>query len=216
MDAQEREGNVRATNGKIFPPLLNAVLFLVLAGGAAQAQSATDWQDGSLIDEVRVGVLAHDVKFAGGRERGEDISAELLFASPFPLDWGDSLPEWLKWVARPRPQIGGDLNTAGATSQIYGGLNWTVPLAPRVLFDNDHLTLDLDFGPSVNNGHVNRTVPDRKALGSQALFRLAAELGWHFTPRLAVYLLFEHVSNSDLATYNQSLNDVGVRVGYRF
>lgn len=216
MGAQVCEGNNRVKAEKIFQPLLNAILFLMLAGGAAQAQSATDWQDGSLINEVRAGVLAHDVRFAGGREPGEDINAELLFASPFPQDWSAAMPDWLKWVVHPRPHIGGELNTAGATSDIYAGLTWTVPLSPRVLSNDDRVTLDLDFGPSVNNGHVNRTVRDRKALGSQALFRVAAEVGWQFTPQLAVYLLYEHYSNGDLATYNQSINSVGLRVGYRF
>ena len=215
MDNYKCEGGVRAENG-IFGRLRLALLLLILAGGTAQAQSATNWQEGSLIDEVRAGVLAHDVAFAGGREHGEDINAELLFASPFPRDWGNGLPDWLKWVARPRPHLGGDLNTAGATSQIYAGLTWTVPLSPRVLFNDDRFTFDLDFGPSVNNGRINKTILDRKALGSHVLFRLAAELGWHVTPRFGVYLLFEHVSNGDLATYNESLNEVGLRVGYRF
>jgi lipid A 3-O-deacylase len=187
-----------------------ALLALLLAsGGPARAQSPPPEPGPGFVDEVRVGVLAHDVRFAGGREPGADINAELLFASPAPTGWGDALPDWLAWVARPRPHVGGDLNTDGATSQVYAGLTWTIPLVSR-------LTLDLDFGGSANNGHVNRTVPDRKALGSNVLFRLAAELGWHFTPRLAVYALFEHVSNGDTAQFNESLNDVGLRIGFRF
>jgi lipid A 3-O-deacylase len=195
---------------------VSAMVVLILAGGAAHAQSPSDWQAGSLVDEVRAGVLKHDVRFAGGREPGADISAELLFASPFPQDWGASLPGWLTWVARPRPFLGGELNTAGATNQVYAGLTWTVPLSRRVLSDSDSLTLDLDFGPGLNDGHVRPTTPDRKALGSNALFRLAAELGWHFTSRVGVYLLFEHVSNAGLTRYNEGLNDFGLRVGYRF
>jgi lipid A 3-O-deacylase len=194
----------------------SALVVLILAGGAARAQSPSDWQSGSIVDEVRAGVLAHDVRFAGGREPGADISAELLFAAPLPHDWGDSLPDWMAWLARPQPFLGGDLNTAGATDQAYVGLTWTVPLIQRVLSDSDGITLDLDFGPSFNNGHVNPTTPDRKALGSNVLFRLAAELGWHVTPRVGVYVLFEHESNGDIAHYNESLNDVGVRIGYRF
>ena len=33
---------------------------------------------------------------------------------------------------------------------------------------------------------------------------------------VGVYLLFEHVSNAGLTHYNEGLNDVGLRVGYRF
>ena len=206
--------NVAAVLGtiRIGPGRAAAVAILVLSaawGGAAQAQSAPDPPGGSLIDEVRVGVLDHDARFAGGREPGADIDAELLFASPVPTSWGETMPDWLAWVAKPRPHLGGDLNTAGATSQVHAGLTWTIPIVSR-------LTLDLNAGGSVNNGHVNPTVPDRKALGSNVLFRLAAELGWHFTPRLAVYALFEHVSNAGIARFNESLNDVGLRFGFRF
>jgi lipid A 3-O-deacylase len=186
-------------------------LFLLAAAwsGAARAQLPPAAPDPSFVDEVRVGVLDHDARFAGGREPGADINAEMLFVSPMPTSWGDSLPDWLAWVAKPRPHLGGDLNTAGATSQVYAGLTWTIPIVSR-------LTLDFDFGGSANNGHVNRTVRDRKALGSNVLFRLAAELGWHFTRRLALYALFEHVSNGDTARFNESLNDVGLRLGWRF
>jgi lipid A 3-O-deacylase len=195
---------------------ISTLAVLVTASGTAQAQSSPDGHSDSIVEEVRAGVLDHDVRFLGGHEPGADINAELLFASPFPQDWGNSLPDWAAWVARPRPHLGGNLNTAGATSQAYAGLTWTVPLSQHLLSDSDGVTLDLDFGPSVNDGHVDRARPDRKALGSNALFRLAAELGWHPTSRLGLYLLYEHASNGGLAYHNQSLNDIGLRVGYRF
>lgn len=200
----------------IFVSGISTLTGLVTASGVAHAQLSSGWHSGNIVEEARAGVLDHDVRFLGGRESGPDINAELLFASPFPQDWGNSLPDWLAWVARPRPHLGGDLNTAGATSQAYAGLTWTAPLSQHLLSDSDAVTLDLDFGPSVNNGHVDRARPDRKALGSNALFRLAAELGWHPTPRLGVYLLYEHASNAGLANNNQSINDIGLRAGYRF
>lgn len=182
-----------------------AALFVsCMFAGTARAQSPF------FIDEVRGGVLAHDVRFAGGREPGADVNAELLFVTPFPAAWANPLPDWLSWLATPRPHLGGDLNTAGATDQLYAGLTWTVPLI------GDRITLDLDAGGEANDGHVNRTEPDRKALGSNALFRLAAELGWHPTQHIGVYALFEHLSNGDTARLNESLNDAGLRLGYRF
>jgi hypothetical protein len=193
-----------------------AALVLLAAAGVARAQPAPDPSGWSIFDEVRVGVLAHDVRFAGGREPGADINGELLFVSPVPRGWGDALPDWIGWLARPRPNLGGEVNTAGATDQAYAGLDWTIPLLPRVFGEGDRVTLDYDFGPSINDGHVNPTVPDRKALGSNVLFRLAGELGWHVTPRLGVFALFEHVSDAGLAKYNRSLNDFGFRVGWRF
>jgi lipid A 3-O-deacylase len=194
---------------------LAALLMSMAACVTARAQSPAT-PDAPLTEEVRVGVLAHDVRFAGGREPGQDINAELLFASPFPSDWASGLPTWLAWIAQPRPNLGGDLNTAGATDELYAGLDWTVPLSPRVLLGDDRLTLDLDFGGGANNGEIAPTVPDRKALGSNVLFRLAGEIGWHPTPRLGVFLLYEHYSNGGTARYNESLNDFGGRVGLRF
>ena len=192
---------------------------LVISGAAcatARAQSPADAPGGGIVDEVRVGVLAHDVRFAGGHEPGVDLNAELDFTSPFPAEWGDALPSWASWLAHPRPVLGGDDNTAGATSDLYLALDWTVPLSPRVLFADDRLTLDLDAGGSANNGLIGPATPERKALGSNALFRLAGEIGWHPTPRIGVFVLFEHYSNGGTAQYNQSINDLGGRVGIRF
>jgi lipid A 3-O-deacylase len=194
----------------------SVVVLCVAAAGSARAQSAADAPLGALFDEVRVGVLDHDVRFLGGREHGADFNAELLFTSPMPVDWGNALPDWLAWVAQPRPQLGGDLNSSGYTNQAYLGLSWTVPLIPRVLSGNDRITLDLSVGPSFNNGHLDETDPERKALGSHVLIRGAAELGWHVTSRFGVFVLFEHSSNAHLAQYNQSLNELGMRIGWRF
>ena len=56
----------------------------VAAGTPAAAQTPSEASGGSIVDEVRVGALVHDARFAGGREPGADLNAELLFASPVP------------------------------------------------------------------------------------------------------------------------------------
>jgi lipid A 3-O-deacylase len=178
-----------------------------LAGDAPSADT--------IFSEVRLGVLAHDVHFAGGRENGADINAELLFTSPF-AGLGDDLPGWMRWLAEPRPTIGGSVNTDGYTSQGYAGLTWTIPLANALLRPNDELDLGFFFGGEGNNGHVDHPDRDHKALGSNVLFRLGGEIGYQVTPRVGLYVLFDHASNAGFARYNESINDLGARVGLRF
>lgn len=165
--------------------------------------------------EVRLGVLAHDVHFLGGHENGADINGELLFPSPL-LGVGNDLPDWIRWAAHPQPMVGASINTSGYTSEGYAGLTWTVPLTSGLLRASDGLSFGFSVAGEVNNGHVNPSGPAHEALGSNVLFRLGAEIGYQVTPRMGLYVLFEHASNADLAHYNEGLNDLGVRVGLRF
>jgi len=48
------------------------------------------------------------------------------------------------------------------------------------------------------------------------LFREALELGYWVTPAVEISAFVDHVSNGGLAKQNQSINDVGGRVGIRF
>src|SRR3546814_3552649 len=59
--------------------------------------------------------MSHDVSVLGSNEeKGIDVNAEILFASP----------EFLSAIWSPRPHLGLDINTAGDTSQLYLGLTW--------------------------------------------------------------------------------------------
>jgi lipid A 3-O-deacylase len=149
-------------------------------------------------------------------EKGADLNAELLFVSPAPPGWGDGMPNWLRWVARPRPHVGASLNTAGATSQAYAGLTWTATLWRGVARDDDPVLASFAFGGAVNNGYANAPRPDRKDLGSNVLFRLGFEIGYQVTPRIGVHALLDHESNGGLAARNRALNNVGLRLSYRF
>ena len=53
-------------------------------------------------------------------------------------------------------------------------------------------------------------------MGSRLQFRESAEVGYQLTRRVRVSALFDHLSNAGLAHYNQSLNNLGVRVGVTF
>jgi len=189
-------------------------LFLLLAA-CAPAISRPAWAQ-DIFSEVRLGVLAHDIRALGGREHGADINAELLFRSPVSATEVSFAPGYLRWLLQPRPDIGGSLNTAGATSEFYVGLTWTALLATNLFRPGDGISLDFSFGPSFNNGYANSLVSDRKSLGSNVLFRESVEASYAITSRYSISLYFDHNSNADLAGRNESLNDVGLRFGIRF
>jgi hypothetical protein len=122
----------------------------------------------------------------------------------------------LRWLLTPRPDIGGDLNTAEDTSQFYLGLVWTAPLFDDVLTSGDSVFLDLGFGPAFNDGEISTIDPDRKSLGSHTLFHGSLGLGYRFDRRYSVSIYYEHSSNAGLARENQGLNNAGLRLGLAF
>ncbi len=166
--------------------------------------------------EVKLGILAHDVHFLGGKENGIDVNPEIIFESPVTDSWTASLPEYLQWMVQPRPTVGGVFNTDGYTNQYYFGATWTWQLASDVIRPGDGITFGIFFGPGFNDGEIVATQPDRKSLGSNVLFREAFELGYRVTPVVQVSAYLDHVSNGGFARYNQSLNDFGGRIGIRF
>jgi hypothetical protein len=176
---------------------------------AAQIRNVTD-------SEFKFGILKHDAKFFGGKEAGIDINPEVIFASPVADSFAAGLPWYLGWMVQPRPSLGAEINTAGFTNQFYFGATWTWQLASNVLMPGDGITAGIFFGPSFNDGETTPTRPNHKALGSNVLFREALEIGYRINPVIEISVFVDHVSNAGLARYNQSINDVGGRLGIRF
>ncbi len=159
---------------------------------------------GGIISEVKLGVLAHDVPLiaADNREGGIDINAELLFV---PLGTLDILgPKW-----ELRPHVGLQVNTTDDTSQVYAGLS-----ATRYLTDT--LWGTASVGGTIHNGETSDLNESRKPFGSQVLFRLALEVGIDVTQNASISLYFDHESNAFLADENPGIDNLGVRVGWRF
>jgi lipid A 3-O-deacylase len=169
---------------------------------------------GGIVEEVRLGLLYPTVQFPGGRENGVDINGELLFASPAPESWGSDLPSWLRWVARPRPDIGASINTSGYTSQGYVGMTWTAPLFNRLFSDRDSLSLGFSIGPSFNDGRVNTDLGSKSI--SNVLLRGSLELDYQVTSRLSVGLMYDYSSTAGIASRNEGLSDLGLRLGLKF
>jgi lipid A 3-O-deacylase len=165
------------------------------AAGRAEAQMG-------ILDEVKLGVLDHDVPIgADHKEGGADINGEVLFVSP-----GFLAPVWA-----PRPDIGVTVNSAGGNSYAYAGLTWTANFT-------DAIFADLGLGGAIHDGPdtTSTFTRDHKGLGTRFLFHESVELGYRMTPRWNVALFLDHVSNADLGSQNPGITNLGLRLGYAF
>lgn len=178
------------------PWLMCAVALLSMATGTGQLRAL------SLIDEVKLGILHHDTPnlWSGFQleKQGVDVNLEVLFRPSLPLLIGSI-----------RPVAGGTISTSGGTSHGYAGLRWQVEMPLGLFFG-------LGLGVAVHDGRLDVDRFDRKALGSRALFHIPAEIGWRFDGRNSLSVYFEHTSNAGLANYNEGLDRIGIRYGYRF
>ncbi len=176
------------------------VALLGLSFGSFVTHAAAEPLSG-IISEVRFGVLAHDVPIiaADNIEGGVDLNAEILFRplGIFPENWNF------------RPHIGVQVNTDDDTSQAYLGLTTTHYLT-------DTVWGAFSGGGAIHNGETFDFGEDRKAFGSQVLFRLALELGVDVTDHLSVSLYYDHESNAFLARENPGIDNVGARIGWKF
>jgi lipid A 3-O-deacylase len=175
---------------------LAAVVTVLAAPLAANAQSSS-----GLVQELRLGVLVHDMPglWSGFRlERGADINAEVILAPSIPMLGGNL-----------RPAIGASLSTSGQTSKAYLDARWMVEARSGFF-------LGLGLGAAVHNGVLDATEVDRKALGSRVLFHIPLEIGYRFDGRNSLSLYFDHMSNGYTQKYNEGLDSLGVRYGYKF
>jgi lipid A 3-O-deacylase len=167
---------------------------------SAHAQSSNIWTR-SILDEVRLGVLAHDIE-PTPNEDGIDFNVELLFKRPAAV-YRSSLANIL---LRPRFHIGGSVNSSGDTNQLYAGLTWDIPLAPKWL-------LEVSFGGALHDGPADGT--GGFSYGCAFNFRESISLGYQVSERWRVYGTVTHMSNADLCDFNSGLTSAGVRFGYK-
>lgn len=157
----------------------------------------------SLIEEVKLGVLYHDVPelWSGFKlePTSADINVEVLLKPSFPALFFGTI----------RPVVGGTINTSGATSHGYAGLRWQAELGSGFF-------LGVGLGAAVHDGHLVPDSPERKALGSRVLFHIPAEIGYRLDAHNSLSVYFEHTSNAGLANHNEGMDRLGLRYGYRF
>jgi lipid A 3-O-deacylase len=176
---------------------LCACVLVALAVAGARPAAA----DG-FIYELKAGVLYHDAPdlWSGFQlePKGVDINGEVIFAPSLPFLWGAI-----------RPALGGSVNLNGGTSHAYLDARWQIE-GPSGLF------LGLGLGAAVHDGTLGPTDPSRKALGSRVLFHIPLEIGLRFDDHNSLSFYFEHTSNANTASYNEGLDRLGLRYGYRF
>ena len=188
---------IATATGLVFAVLVGAVALLPVTA-AAQTK---------IVDELKIGGLAHDVGFLGRHvEGGADVNLEVLFTSP----------DLLSYIGSPRPHIGADINTSGNTSDGYFGLTWGIMLIQNLFGAGDGVFANGSLGGAVHDGYLNSAPPDRKRLGSRILFRESLELGYQVNPVVSVSAILDHISNANLASRNAGITSAGARIGFRF
>src|SRR5690349_18181629 len=161
----------------------------------------------NIVDEVKTGILAHDVGFLGHHlEKGPDVNLEMLFTPP----------DLLALIGSPRPHIGADINTAGKTSDGYFGLTWGIMLIQSLFGAGDGVFINGSLGGAVHDGYLNSGPPNRKLLGTRVLFRESAELGYQLVPGISMSALLDHISNANIGHHNMGITSAGARLGFKF
>ena len=177
-----------------------------IAGAAAALAAATGPAYAVDIEEIRGGVLIHDLgPFSTQKEDGLDIHGELVFASP----------RALSFLLRPRPHVGVYVATDGeAASYVYAGLGWRQDIARRLYIEGG-------FGFALHDGETDFEpgdpfFTDRAYLGCRVLARVSGDLGYRVTDRLSASLHVSHLSNANVCDDNEGVDSTGVRLGWKF
>lgn len=162
---------------------------LALAAGHAQA------------GEVFGGVQAHDVEAValGGFEDGVQVS----------LGYRTDPLEGLRKVGSPSLYGFGAANTEGGVAYAAAGVSWRF---------GDKIFIRPGIGVAIHNGDAGRfQVGDELNLGSRVLAELELGVGWQVSERLSVEASIVHLSHGQSrGPQNPGLDDIGVRVSYRF
>jgi hypothetical protein len=156
-----------------------------------------------IISEVRGALGAHGV--IDHECCSLDVDAQVLTVKPYSFA-PNSI--WNYFV--PRFHLGGDLNTAGKTDQIFAGATWDFPIYQRFFGE-------LTFGGSYNDGHAGYVVPtDYSRVGCHGLFRETGSVGYHLTEHWNIMATFEHSSNAGFCKHNEGLTNAELALGYVF
>ena len=92
----------------------------------------------------------------------------------------------------PQPVAGTSINLDGDTNQLYAGLTWDMPLAPK-------WSLEVSFGGALHDGPTDAS--GAFSYGCALNFRESISLGYQVSDRWRVYGTVTHMSNA-LGTVN--------------
>jgi hypothetical protein len=89
-----------------------------------------------------------------------------------------------------------------------GALLWEI--------DKANFFFDAGLGGAIRNGDLHGDDHDEKHFGSRVLFYQRICLGYSFAAPYRLALVFDHISNANLAEPNNGLNMIGISVQYSF
>lgn len=160
-----------------------------------------------IVDQVWIGGYAHDITDWGLKKEGNTADVQ--------LEVDTAQPQVLRFLGAPHLNATLALNTAGKTDFGSVGLAWD-----RRLFGSLYGSLQFGIGDSDGVTSPNSAPKDRNRLllGSKALFREAAGLNWRLKDHWLIGVQYVHASNGLILAhrYNEGINDLGFRFGYRF
>lgn len=168
------------------------------------------------VDEVHAGVMQHNICVTNcknaDKEDGPNVELQLSFDSP----------GFLNWAGSPQPYIVASFNTGGDTSFAGFGLEWRWNFA-------ENWALQPGVGYVVHDGELENPYPgggpdgvafaaEHVLYGSRDLFRTSLGLTYDVEGPYEAQLLYEHLSHGQILGEgrNQGLDQIGVRIGYRF
>lgn len=178
------------------------LLFALAVLGALLCAPDTAALAQGLVEELRFGVLDHDIPNLWSGFRAEPASVAInveALLSPSVAFLGGAI----------RPALGASINTEGATSNVYLDARWQYETPAGIFFG-------LGLGGTVHDGQLELKDWDEKALGSRVLFHIPLEIGYRLDAHNSISAYFEHMSNAYTVDPNEGLDRIGVRYGYRF
>lgn len=169
-----------------------AALALVLAAMATPAKA----------DELFVGLYAHDIDTPlnlRGLGRGSDIQ----------FGWRGDRLRALRGIGSPSPYAFVGLNTGGDAHYAAAGISWK--FGRQVYFRPG-------FGIAVHTGPTDPNRPEPlEAFGSRILFEPEVAVGVDVSERISVEASLVHMSHATLlGPHNPGIDNIGVRLNYRF
>ena len=118
------------------------------------------WAQNITEGALKLGVLKHDVSNSRrGRTRYRHQSgSDLPVADPGFVGRRGAMVLAFRGAAAADGR-GAEINTAGATNQVYFGATWSWLLASDVLNPGDGFTFGIFFGPEFNDGTIRAAAP---------------------------------------------------------
>lgn len=196
---------------------------------AAAACAAMAVAAPALAGEAFVGVYKHDVTFVGkavglgaaGREDGVDVH----------LGYRTDRIESLGWLGKPQVHAMVSINSEDTSNFVAAGFNWRIELGqPGGFYLRPGMGLAYTDGkaglpPANEPGLTDEERARRTELyytridfGSHVLFEPELALGYDLNDSWSAELSYTHLSNGQIFHQgkNQGLDDVGVRLVYKF